>query len=205
MSHAKYVAFFDVDHALVTCRILTSFLDRDPAADERERYRGLAGRTVAEVAAAGESWFERKLGTRHLFHRPLLRAFDRHRNTGHLTVLMSSAFSACLDPIAEYIGADVVLGSMPEVSGNHYTGRLLKWRDGAGKAEATRQLLANTGIPRARAYAYGSDSSDFEMMSTVDHPVVVGSDPVLADMVRFHSWRWVRGIEDMVTLSESRP
>ena len=202
MSHAKQVAFFDVDHALVTCRILPSFLGCAAGADERARYRALAGRTVSEVAAAGEAWFEGKLGTRHLFHRPLLRAFDRHRNMGHLTVLMSSAFSACLDPIAEYVGADVVLGSMPEVSGDHYTGGLLKFRDGAGKAEATRELLANTGIPRALAYAYGSDSSDLEMMSTVDNPVVVGSDPVLADMVRFHSWRWVRGIEDMVMASD---
>ena len=197
MSDAKKVAFFDVDHALVTCRILPSFLDC-PEGDERERYRSLAGRTVTDVAAAGAAWFERKLGTRHLFHLPLLRAFDRHRNMGHLTVLMSSGFSACLDPISEYVGADLVLGSMPEVSGDHYTGELLKFRDGAGKAEATRELLANTGIPRSLAYAYSSDSSDFEMLSTVDNPVVVGSDPVLADMVRFHSWRWVRGIEDMV-------
>ena len=204
MSHAKNVAFFDVDHALVTCRILTSFFDSETDADERDHYRVLAGRSVMEVAAAGEAWFERKLGTRHLFHRPLLRAFDRHRNMGHLTVLMSSAFSACLDPIAEYVGADVVLGSVPEAVGDRYTGRLLKFRDGAGKAEATRELLANTGIPRTLAHAYGSHSSDFEMMSTVDNPVVVGSDPVLADMVRFHSWRWVRGIEDMVTASDRR-
>jgi len=205
MSNAKHVAFFDVDEALVTCRILTSFLDCGPISDEREPYRLLTGRTIGEVAAAGDAWFERKLGTRHLFHRPLLRAFDRHRNMGHLTVLMSSAFSACLDPIAEYVGADIVLGSVPEVSGDIYTGRLLRFRDGAGKADATRQLLVNTGIPRSRAYAYGNHSSDLEMMSTVDNPVVVGSDPVLAEMVRFHSWRWVRGIEDLAGVTRTRP
>jgi len=214
-------AFFDVDETLVTCKSMLSFLDHyyrlmgrpDTAApgeiaaladitarggtreeSNRSYYRLFTGHRTEEVAEAGRSWFADRMEAGGMFHPPVLDALVFHRDAGHLTALVSGSFSACLDPIADHLGADLVLGTVPEVVRGRYTGDVICSRIGAGKAEAAAGVLREGLFSAAEAYAYGDHASDLSLLQQVGHPVVVGDDPVLLEQTRTAFWARLPGI-----------
>ncbi|MEU6084042.1 HAD-IB family hydrolase [Streptomyces sp. NPDC047108] len=214
-------AFFDVDETLITRKSMLSFLRayygwigcpeaeaeeavsalKDTAAgpggraaSNRAYYRLFAGQRVADVAAAGQRWFDDGLRAGGLFHQPVLRALRRHRANGDLIVLVSGSFSACLDPVAGHVDADVALGTVPETSGGRYTGEVRQVRIGAGKAAAVTEVLRDRGLRAGECHAYGDHASDLDLLSQVGHPVVVGEDPTLLERARVKGWRRLPGI-----------
>ncbi|MEV6318572.1 HAD-IB family hydrolase [Streptomyces sp. NPDC051776] len=223
-------AFFDVDETLITRKSMLSFLRSyygwlghpDLAAEEavsalrataagpggraasnRAYYRLFAGHRVAEVAAAGQRWFDDGLRAGGLFHEPVLRALRRHRAGGDLIVLVSGSFSACLDPVAAYVDADVALGTVPETAGGRYTGEVREVRIGAGKAAAVTAVLRDRGLLAGDCHAYGDHASDLDLLSQVGHPVVVGEDPTLLERARVSAWRRLPGVNAATPLKSS--
>lgn len=213
---ARRAAFFDVDETLITRKSMLSFLRDyyrwlgrpDSAADDavsalrdvaagpggraasnRAYYRLFAGHRVAEVAAAGEQWFDDGMTAGGLFHPPALLALRVHKERGDLVVLVSGSFSAVLDPIARYTGADIALGTVPEVSGGSYTGEVQTVRIGAGKAEAVAGVLRERELRAEECHAYGDHASDLDLLRQVGNPVVVGDDPVLLEHAHRGRWR----------------
>lgn len=199
-------AFFDVDGTLITVRSIFRFLEFDMAArglpateydramrqlgklhaarvpreDVNRAYFGLwAGLDEAETVARGVRWFETERDRGELFHPDVLAAFRRHAQTGHRTVLVSGSFPACLDPIAELLGADAVLCSRPEVRAGCYTGRIATPMIGEAKAAAVRAEVVAHRLDLSASFAYGDHSSDLPVLRLVGSPVVVGDDPVL--------------------------
>ncbi len=215
------VAFFDVDETLITGKSMFSFLrlhfelrGKPPAwyfaiADHlaamaeagasradtnREYYRSFAGQRVAEVAAHGRQWFERELSIPGFFHPPAVSALHRHRAAGDRTVLVSGSFSACLDPIAEALGADAVLCSVPIAVDGVYTGEAARTMIGDAKGIAAADYARAHGIAPSDCFAYGDHASDLALLSAVGHPTVVGDDPVLAALVGDLGWPRLPGI-----------
>nr|WQM80069.1 HAD-IB family hydrolase [Streptomyces sp.] len=213
---ARSAAFFDVDETLITRKSMLSFLRDyyrwlgrpDAAADDtvaslrdiaagpggraasnRAYYRLFAGHRVAEVAAAGQQWFDDGMTAGGLFHPAALLALREHQQRGDLVVLVSGSFSACLDPIARYVHADIALGTVPEVSGGSYTGEVHDIRIGAGKAEAVAEVLRERELRPEDCHAYGDHASDLDLLRQVGHPVVVGDDPVLLEHAHRGRWR----------------
>jgi HAD superfamily hydrolase (TIGR01490 family) len=122
----------------------------------------------------------------------VLAALWRHAAAGDLTLLVSGSFPACLDPIARYVGADVVLCSLPEIRDGRYTGRIAVPMLGEAKAAAVRGAAAEHGVLLAESHAYGDHASDLPILDLVGHPVVVGDDPVLAGRARRDRWAQIR-------------
>ena len=216
-------AFFDVDETLITVKSMFRFLEFHLAAAgeppsaypaavahlrglaragvarehaNREYYRHFAGRDVAEVAQHGRAWFARERRERELFHPPTLAEFHEHARAGDLTVLVSGSFTPCLEPIAELIGADLVLCSAPEIHDGRYTGALRVPMIGAGKASAARAVMAAHGLDAGDCVAYGDHASDLPLLLSVGCPVVVGDDPVLVEQADRHGWRRLPGLRD---------
>ncbi|CAO5257423.1 HAD family hydrolase [Frankia sp. AgKG'84/4] len=211
------VAFFDVDETLITVKGMLSFLEFHLDAPDRYRqiadrlhrlaadgapreetnrlyYEVFAGQRETEVAASGRRWFQREMVGGSLFHGELVRVLRRLQAAGTITVLVSGSFSACLGPIAEHLGADHVLGTVPEVRAGRYTGRVLRTVIGEGKATAARALLAEFGVDGRRCVAYGDHSSDLPMLLAVGHAGVVGQDPVLLAHAAERGWDRLPGI-----------
>jgi HAD superfamily hydrolase (TIGR01490 family) len=213
---ARTAAFFDVDDTLITMTSMFRFLAFDLAArnaphdafraalDELGRlkraglqrsetnrvfYRNFAGRSVAKIAANGRSWFVSELATGKLFHPHVLAAFAEHTRRGDYTVLVSGSFGPCLTPIAEYIGADVVLCTQLEVNDGVYSGEVVTPMIGAEKCRAARSLAAELDLCLTDSYAYGDHPSDLPILEIVGHPVVVGNDAELARVADRRSWR----------------
>jgi HAD superfamily hydrolase (TIGR01490 family) len=154
----------------------------------RAYFQLFAGREVERTAAAGERWFEHERRTGGLFHPQVLAALWRHAAAGDLTVLVSGSFAACLDPIARFVGADLVLCTLPEIRAGRYTGRVAAPMVGEAKAEAVRAAADAHDVLLAESHAYGDHASDLPLLDLVGQPVVVGDDPVLTRQARSRGW-----------------
>ncbi len=212
-------AIFDVDETLIVVSSLFAFLRFDmdargrPAHEYEQAAQALrelagrgatrhdvnrayfqlfAGRHAAQMAATGERWFEHERRAGGLFHPRVLSALWRHAAAGDLTLLVSGSFPACLDPIARYVGADVVLCTQPEIRAGRYTGRVASPMLGEAKAEAVRAAAAEHGVLLGESHAYGDHASDLAILDLVGHPVVVGDDPVLAGRARRDGWAQIQ-------------
>jgi HAD superfamily hydrolase (TIGR01490 family) len=165
-------------------------------AQDRACYRLYAGLPVGAVAAAGREWFTAASHRPSFFHQPVLTALHEHRERGDLVVLVSASFAACLNPIARWVRADAVLCSAPVTLSGMLTGEVDPLLTGAAKGAAVRGWMAEHGLPPADCHAYGDHAGDLSMLLQVGHPVMVGTDPVLAEYAERCDWRRLPGTLD---------
>ncbi|MEV7566209.1 HAD family hydrolase [Streptomyces tanashiensis] len=214
-------AFFDVDETLITCKSMACVLARywgrgDVAARRlataraslqrqirdgvpreqvnRSFFRFLAGSHLDDLETSGREWYERARAG-GLLHTPVHEALRRHRDAGDLVVLVSGAFSACLDPLAREVGADLVVCTVPEVTSQGVlTGELSgPPMIGEAKAEAAVRIMKAFGVAAEECYAYADDESDLPLLRSVGHPVLVGDGPISAPLSETASWSWLPG------------
>lgn len=213
-------AFFDVDETLISIKSMFRFLEfyltrrgagpetyqrlcdelRSMAAAGRPReeinrayYRCYAGESAKELAKAGADWIADEV------HRPglLLDAAAEHagfRAMGTPTVLLSGSFFACLDPIANLLGATEAYGTPVVIRRGTLTGAVVAPMIGQAKARKVREVSARRGYRPSRCLAYGDHPSDLPMLTTVGDAVVVGEHPVMLAAAREHEWRRLPGV-----------
>ncbi|MGX4691119.1 HAD-IB family hydrolase [Streptomyces sp. JNUCC 63] len=205
------IAFFDVDETLIGVKSMFSFLEFHLADPDRYRaaagtltraarsgvpreetnrayYRNFAGMERAAVVESGRRWFSGERRRAGFFHREAVGELRRLQAEGYRIALVSGSFRACLDPIAEHLGADHVLCSEPEVVAGRYTGEVLSTVIGEGKATAARALMDRSGARPEECAAYGDHASDLPLLTCVGRAGVVGDDPVLAGHARRLGW-----------------
>ncbi|MFJ8313175.1 MULTISPECIES: HAD family hydrolase [unclassified Streptomyces] len=221
MTPPRRAAFFDVDETLVTQKTLFGFLRFHFAAEDRPasayedaragilglRDRGVsrevanrayyalyAGASQDALAEQGNAWFQEQMRAGGFFHPPGLDALRRHRAAGDAAVLVSGSFFACLDPIAEHLGADDVFGTAPVVMDGRLTGEVVRPMIGAAKASVAVAWAAGHGVDPADCFAYGDHASDLQLLRAVGHPVAVGDDPALCAHVTEAGGRILPGV-----------
>ncbi|MEV6113646.1 HAD-IB family hydrolase [Streptomyces sp. NPDC052109] len=216
-SSFTHAAFFDVDETLITVKSMFAFRRHwlaahgdddggsfaaewaetkaraDAGVDRieinRAYYRRFAGVPRAELFAAGRAWYEEYRRGADAFVSATVRAAARHRADGHAVVLVSGSFRGVLDPLAEELGAHLVLCSEPAVDEHGVlTGAVPRPMIGPNKALGVREVIAGLGLRPEDCFAYGDHSSDLEMLSLVGAPRVVGADPVLTEHARRAGW-----------------
>ncbi|MEU0118082.1 HAD family hydrolase [Streptomyces bobili] len=216
MSEGRRAAFFDVDETLITAKSMFLFLRHwlegrgdDGTVYQRQAdalratvaqglprevgnrayYRNFEGARAADVLSAGRAWYAGYRRRPDAFVAACVDALEGHRAAGHKVVLVSGSFEACLAPIAEDLGADLVLCSDPQTAPDGtYTGGVGTPMIGAAKTEAVARTIAGLGVAAADCFAYGDHSSDLGMLRAVGHPVVVGDDLALGDIAREKGW-----------------
>lgn len=208
------VAFFDVDETLIDVKSMFDFqrhyLQTIGAAPEvyaqlvagyqraagegvpreeinRSYYRSYAGHDVSTVLDAGRSWFATVVERGLFLDEPLARLAS-HRKAGTPVVLISGSFFACLDPIAEAVGATWAIGTRPVVREGLFTGEVLAPMIGRRKARAASAVAGIRAVPLSDCAAYGDHASDLDLLLGVGQPTVVGDDPVLAERARREGW-----------------
>lgn len=158
------------------------------AALNRDYYRLFRGHPYEGLRAAGRDWFAGQLGRGDLFHPGVRRALAEHRDRGFRIVLVSGSFAPCLEPIAEHVGADLVVGADVLERDGLLTGEIRRPVIGRGKAVAARRVLDRFGASPRESYAYGDHISDLPMLRTIGHPVVVGTGGSLARYAAVAGW-----------------
>ncbi|MFD4410144.1 HAD-IB family hydrolase [Streptomyces sp. NPDC058476] len=214
-SAPRSIVFFDVDDTLLTVGSMLRFLayhwereGLDPDRFARARaelhrrreagarrgelnrlyYRHFRGCDSVDLAEAGRDWYAAEVARGDFFHAPVVDALRSHRRAGRHIALVSGSFPPCLDPIAEELGADLVLCTTPRVDAGVLTGEIGVPVIGPEKAARARRAMTAYGVAAADCYAYGDHASDLELLLAVGHPVVVGDDPVLADRAAREGW-----------------
>jgi len=117
-----------------------------------------------------------------------LELISQHKALGHDVIVISSSGTDLVEPISERLGADLAIGTQVEVKDGKYTGELLFYAYGPGKAEAMRDLAADRGYDLAKCYAYSDSATDLPMLEAVGHPVAVNPDGELRKTALDRSW-----------------
>lgn len=218
MNEMKTAAFFDVDETLITVKSMFDFLrfhlndDQIPDVGQAGRwtelqktmengtvpradinrgyyriYRGLSAEMLQDQ---GVRWFAQRRSEIGFFQQPVIKELLRHRRAGHVVVLVSGSFPACLEPLRAALGAHYLLCSRPVVTTNGLlTGEIEEPMIGETKAVAMRELARRHNLALSHSYGYGDHASDLPLLLEVGHPTVVGADPIFDQYVERANWR----------------
>jgi phosphoserine phosphatase len=113
---------------------------------------------------------------------------EEHRAEGRDIVIISSSGTEVVEPIGERLGVDVAIGTQLVVDDGLYTGEILFYAYGEGKAQAMRDLAAERGYDLAESFAYTDSVTDLPMLEAVGHPTAVNPDAELRRISGERGW-----------------
>jgi len=148
----------------------------------------VAGHSVDEVTQLGDEIFDERIeGKLYAGTIALARGHLAH---GQRVWLVSAAPVEVASLIARKLGLTGALGTVSEVSGGVYTGRLVGAPlHGPAKAEAVRALAEREGLDLAQCAAYSDSSNDIPLLSLVGQPVAINPDTKLRRHARAMGWQ----------------
>lgn len=118
-----------------------------------------------------------------------------HRREGRLVAIVSASPIEVVEPLTEYLGADLAIATEAKVVDGRYSGELVRYCYGPAKADAIRELAAARGIDLAASFAYSDSMTDLPMMELVGHPVAVNPDRPLLRVANERGWEVVRFVK----------
>ena len=113
---------------------------------------------------------------------------EEHRASGRDVVIISSSGTEVVEPIGERLGVDIAVGSQLGIEDGRYTGEILFYAYGEGKAQAMRELAAERGYDLTASYAYTDSITDLPMLNLVGHPTAVNPDADLRRIAAERDW-----------------
>lgn len=117
-----------------------------------------------------------------------LALIDAHRAAGRLVIIISSSGNEVVEPIGDRLGVDIAIGTQMEVEDGRYTGDMLFYAYGEGKAEAMRTIADERGLDLTDCYSYTDSATDLPMLEVVGHPVATNPDAELRDIAERRDW-----------------
>ena len=123
-----------------------------------------------------------------MVYEEALDLIAHHRMLGHQIIIISSSGTDVVEPIGERLGADLAIGTQVGIEDGKYTGEILFYAYGPGKAEAMRSLAAERGYDLTECYAYSDSFTDVPMLEAVGHPVAVNPDTELRKLAVENHW-----------------
>jgi HAD superfamily hydrolase (TIGR01490 family) len=113
----------------------------------------------------------------------------KHQAEGREVVIISSSGNEVVEPIGERLGVDTAIGTQMAVEDGHYTGEILFYAYGPGKAEAMRRLAQERGYNLADCYAYSDSMTDLPMLEIVGHPFATNPEAELRKTAQERGWQ----------------
>jgi HAD superfamily hydrolase (TIGR01490 family) len=113
---------------------------------------------------------------------------EEHKDAGRDVIIISSSGTEVVEPIGERLGVDRAIGTQVGIVDGHYTGEILFYAYGEGKADAIRALAAENGYDLAECYSYTDSATDLPMLEVVGHPVCVNPDAPLRAVALERGW-----------------
>jgi HAD superfamily hydrolase (TIGR01490 family) len=148
----------------------------------------VAGRPVAEIVQAGEEIYDELMADRIWAGTRALA--QKHLDAGQRVWLVTATPVELARIIARRLGLTGALGTVAEVRGGRYTGRLVgELMHGEAKAEAVRALAEREGLDLTRCTAYSDSSNDLPMLTLAGTAVAVNPDTELRAVARSRGWQ----------------
>ncbi|MCQ9165130.1 MULTISPECIES: HAD family phosphatase [unclassified Arthrobacter] len=114
---------------------------------------------------------------------------QEHLKSGRQVWLVTATPVEVAGVIAQRLKLTGALGTVAEVDGGFYTGRIVgEILHGAAKGRAVRELAEMQGLDLARCWAYSDSYNDIPLLTTVGNPVAINPDARLRRHAREHNW-----------------
>lgn len=118
-----------------------------------------------------------------------LTLIQRHKDQGHDVIVISSSGTEVVEPICDRLGVDRAVGTQMEVGEDgNYTGEILFYAYGEGKAEAIHALADEYDYDLAQCFAYSDSYTDLPMLEVVGNPFAVNPDGELRRVAQERVW-----------------
>lgn len=111
-----------------------------------------------------------------------------HKAAGRDIIIISSSGTEVVEPIGARLGVDLAIGTQVAVEDGRYTGEILFYAYGEGKADAMRSLAQERGYDLSMSYAYSDSHTDLPMLEVVGNPVAVNPDTELRKVAVEREW-----------------
>lgn len=145
------------------------------------------GRRVDELVDLGEQIFDEEMSDKLI--PGTLALAQEHLDAGQRVWLVTATPVELATIIAKHLGLTGALGTVAEVKGGVYTGRLIGAPlHGLAKAEAVRAIAEREGLDLTRCSAYSDSANDIPMLSLVGHPVAINPDALLRAHAKDNDW-----------------
>ena len=126
-----------------------------------------------------------------------------HKAAGRDVIIISSSGTDIVEPIGARLGVDLAIGTQVAIEDGEYTGEILFYAYGEGKAEAMRSLAEERGYDLGQSYAYSDSHTDLPMLEAVGHPVAVNPDTELRKVAVDRDWP-IRDFRKPVAMREQQ-
>jgi len=111
-----------------------------------------------------------------------------HKAAGRDVIIISSSGTDIVEPIGQRLGVDLAIGTQVAIEDGKYTGEILFYAYGEGKAEAMVSLADERGYDLDASYAYSDSFTDLPMLEIVGHPSAVNPDSDLRKVAVERGW-----------------
>ena len=118
------------------------------------------------------------------------RLLQKHRDQGHILMIITATNDFVTGPIAESLGVDYLLATRAAMTSERYTGEI----DGVpcyreGKVQRLHEWLQqHRDHSLADSWFYSDSHNDLPLLRKVTHPVAVDPDPVLLREAQEAGW-----------------
>lgn len=123
-----------------------------------------------------------------IVYHEAVKLIAEHQAAGRDVIIISSSGTEIVEPIGARLGADKAIGTQMAIEDGKYTGEVLFYAYGPGKADAMRALAQEQGYNLDESYAYSDSYTDLPMLDVVGHPFAVNPDEQLRRVARERVW-----------------
>lgn len=153
----------------------------------RERKLYLTGKPAQVIESLGEEFCREALCPR--VSPAAMRAIERHRNEGHLVILLTGSLDFLMEPIADSLQVDRCIASQLEQVGGVYSGQVVPPLPyGDGKLTHVQRITQELELDLNACFAYGDSPGDQAVLNAVGHPTVVNPIRGMDRVARRHGW-----------------
>ena len=158
----------------------------DPTTAARVTWMGLRGMSEDRLVILGEEYWATWLDDDV---RPVGEDLVRQaRRDGRRIVLVSDNLDVVMQPLAERLGADLLVANRMELRGGRATGRLAEPVVARFGGQRLKDFAADQGLDLARSTAYGAAEADSALLAAAGLPCAVHPDRGLRRMARDLDW-----------------
>lgn len=211
----KYVAFFDLDHTVLSensGRILIAEARKDGLIERRVVVEGIFLSALYHIGLLSPqrimnkmaSWLEGIPEERfirfvnHIFEKklkPIIRykareAVQFHQNSQGHTVILSAATNYICNPVRDSLDMADVICSRMEVIDGYFSGKAMgAYCYGDEKLKRIRDYCQEHLFRLEEAYYYADSISDLQVLESVGHPICISPDKKLREIAQKKGWQ----------------
>lgn len=157
-------------------------IDRSREEINKEYYRNFKDKSYRQLNEAIALWLslkKKEMGD-DFFISKSLNILRELQSKNVEIVFVSGSLTELVKPIADELDVKHILATRMVMDGDIINGEIIPPQTiGKGKAIAVKEFMIKNGVDFSTTIAYGDHTSDFPMLSAVDHGVIISNNTLI--------------------------